>query len=132
MLGKNDQGEPIELHLGRFGPYVKAGETSASLPKTMHPFEVDFAVAIQLLADRKAKVNAPPLATLGEDPTSKGQILVKDGRYGPYVTDGTTNASVSKKLDAATLTLDQAIEILAKKRAAGPGKRPFRKFKKAE
>ncbi len=130
-LGKNDDGEPIELHLGRFGPYVKCGTTSASLPKTMHPFQVDFAIASQLLADRKAKANAAPLAALGTDPTSKGEILVKDGRFGPYVTDGTTNASVSKKLDPATLTLEQAIEILAKKREAGPGKRPFRRFKKA-
>ncbi|MDD5055050.1 MAG: type I DNA topoisomerase [Candidatus Peribacteraceae bacterium] len=132
QLGKNDQGEPVELHLGRFGPYVKAGTTSASLPKTMHPFDVDFTVALQLIADRHAKVNAAPLATLGTDPVSKGQILVKDGRYGPYVTDGTTNASLSKKIEPAMLTLDQAVEILAKKRAAGPGKRPFRKFKRAE
>jgi len=65
---------------------------------------------------------AEPIATLGKDPESEGQILVKVGRFGPYVTDGKTNASISKKLDPKTLTQEQAVELLEKKRKRGNGK----------
>jgi len=72
-----------------------------------------------------------PLADLGVDPESKQSILVKTGRFGPYVTDGKTNASISKKIDPATVTLEMALEMLAKKRAKGPSTRGRGARKKA-
>lgn len=119
-LGKDESGNAIELHLGRFGPYIKAGEGSVSIPKDVHPFTVDHAKAVELIKNKAAR--AASARSLGIDPESKGEILVKDGRYGPYVTDGTTNCSVGKKFDPATLTLEQAAELLKKKREAGPSK----------
>lgn len=120
-LGRNDAGSPIELHLGRFGPYLKAGELTASLPKDVHPFTVDLSAAKQLLSQREGRTNGPILS-LGTDPISKGEITVKDGRYGPYVTDGKTNVSLPKKIEPSALTRDEAIELLKKKREAGPSK----------
>src|SRR5690606_29825556 len=71
----------------------------------------------------------PPLKELGVDPTSEGNIVVKDGRYGPYVTDGKTNATISKDDTIEGITLERAIEMLAEKRAKAPAKRkaPARK-----
>ncbi len=120
-LGKDETGSPIELHLGRFGPYLKAGAATASVPKDVHPFSVDLELAKKFLSEKAAKA-ANPGRELGEDPVSKGKIVIKDGRYGAYVTDGTTNCSVGKKLDPATLSLDDAILMLQKKRLAGPSK----------
>ncbi len=121
QLGNTEGGELIELHLGRFGPYFKAGSQTMSLSKDIHPFSVDHEMAVRLLKEDPKK-NAGPVVSLGKDPTSGGDVVIKTGRFGPYVTDGTTNASVSKKLDPAVLTFDQAVEILKKKREAGPSK----------
>ncbi len=122
MLGRDAAGNPIELHLGRFGPYLKAGTVTASVGKDIHPFSVDEAMAKTLITDTAARKSAGPLRTLGEDPTSKGQILVKDGRFGPYITDGKTNASLGKKFAPDTITLEEAIAMLDKKRNAPPSK----------
>ena len=128
-LGTTDAGVPIELHLGRFGPYLKAGDTSQSLPKEQHPFHVDLAMARQILAEGGARAAAKK--SLGKDPVSGGEILLKTGRFGPYVTDGTTNASLGKKLDPETLTLEEAAAVLQRKREAGPSKWKGRWAKKA-
>jgi DNA topoisomerase I len=94
-LGKHE-GEPLTVALGRFGPYLRAGKTTAALPTEVDPGLVTFEEAVQILtstAERKKKASEP-LKMLGKDPDSDGEIMVKDGRYGPYVTDGTTNASL--------------------------------------
>ncbi len=117
-LGKDDTGSPIELHLGRFGPYLKAGASTASVPKDVHPFSVDLELAKKFLSEKAAKA-ANPGRNLGVDPVTKTDILLKDGRYGSYITDGTTNCSVSKKLDPATLSLDDAI-LMLQKETRGP------------
>ena len=117
--------------LGRFGPYIKCGEATTALPKEVDPGSVDFAQALELLltaAERRKKA-AEPLRTLGNDPEFGSPIQVKDGRYGPYVTDGKTNASIPKKFTVDTITLDDAAELLKKKRIAGP-MRPWRGKKK--
>lgn len=119
-FGKDENGAVVELHLGRFGPYIKAGDMSASVPKDMHPFSIDRTKALELLANKIQKTNSAK--SLGTDPATKSEIFLKDGRYGPYVTDGTTNASVGKKFDPATITLEEAAGILLKKREAGPSK----------
>jgi DNA topoisomerase-1 len=122
MLGTHD-GNPMEVHRGRFGPYLKCGEATVSL-KDIDPLSIELAQAVELLGKAKemrAKA-AEPLKALGTDPATGGTILLKDGRYGPYVTDGKTNASLPKKFTPDTITPQDAIEILAKKRAAPPRK----------
>jgi DNA topoisomerase I len=118
------EGAEVEVHLGRFGPYVKCGVVTVPL-LDRDPGALDIADAVALLIEgkeRKARM-AEPLRTLGEDPATGAKILVKDGRYGPYVSDGKTNASLGKKHTPESITLEQAGAMLAKKRAAGPGRR---------
>lgn len=118
-------GDVITVNLGRFGPYLKCGKLTSTLPKDMDPTTVTFEKAEELMKEtqEKRKKMAEPLLELGKDPVTGGGILVKVGRYGPYVTDGKTNASISKKLDPKELTRQQALELLKKKRARGPGRR---------
>ncbi len=122
QLGTNDAGEMIELFLGRFGPYLKCGTATLSLPKDMNPLTVDAASAKNMFANVEAQQSALPAESLGVDPDSQGNIYVKVGRFGPYLTDGKTNVSVNKKIDPATLTLEQAVAMLKKKREAPPSK----------
>ncbi len=124
-LGKHD-GQDMMAILGRFGPYLKCGDATTALPKDVDPGSINLTQAVELFttaAERKKKA-AEPLRTLGKDPTSGGDIHVKDGRYGPYVTDGTTNVSVPKRFAPDTITLEEAIEIIAKKRTSP--KKPWR------
>jgi len=117
------EGNPVVAAFGRFGPYLKSGDVSVSLGQR-DPLTLTLEDSITLLKEgkeKKAKAQQA-LKELGEDPTSKGMIKVKEGRFGPYVTDGTTNASINKKIDPMTLTFDQAVEILEKKRARPPSK----------
>ncbi|MFH1712288.1 MAG: type I DNA topoisomerase [Patescibacteria group bacterium] len=118
-LGETDSGDKITALIGPYGPYLKAGKTNASLPEDLSPLDVTLEQAKEIVAQAAElkKQQQTPIAELGEDPTSKEPILIKTGRYGPYVTDGKTNASISKKIDPATVTLELAIEMLEKKRA---------------
>jgi len=117
--------QQMEVHLGRYGPYIKCGDVTVSLPKEKDPALVNAEEAKMLLADKKEeeKKSREPLATLGKDPVSGGEILVKTGRFGPYVTDGKTNASLGKKLSPEEVDFEKAVELLAKKREKGPGRR---------
>ena len=92
--------------------------------KGSDPAALTFDEAVTLLKDAKEQKRkaAEPLRTLGPDLATNATVTVKEGRYGPYVTDGKTNASISKKMDPATITLEQAADLLAKKRARGPSK----------
>ncbi|MCH8049319.1 type I DNA topoisomerase [Patescibacteria group bacterium] len=118
-LGTTDAGETIMAQIGPYGPYLKAGKINASLPEEISPLTVTSEQAKDLIAQaaERKKKQAEPIAELGEDPVSKQPILVKDGRFGPYVTDGKTNMSVPKGTDPASITFDQAVEMLKKKRA---------------
>lgn len=124
-VGTTAEGEKITSQLGPYGPYLKAGKLNASLPEDISVLKVDEETARAILAAAQAqkKAMAEPIAKLGEDPESKGEILVKNGRFGPYVTDGKTNVSVPKKIDPKEVTAEQAIEMLAKKRARAKGKK---------
>ena len=123
-VGKTEDGEIITAQMGPYGTYLKAGKTNASLPEDINLLTVSEEIARTIIKNTKEqkKAMAEPIATLGKDPESEGQILVKVGRFGPYVTDGKTNASISKKLDPKTLTQEQAVELLEKKRKRGNGK----------
>ncbi len=123
-LGKHE-GNVLSAHLGRFGPYLKCGDATVTIPKGVDPLALSCTEALQLLTEAHlARTRAQePLKTLGHDPTTGGTILVKAGRYGPYVTDGKTNASLGKKIVPEDLTFEQAVDLLAKKRLRGPGRR---------
>jgi DNA topoisomerase I len=129
-LGDLD-GVPVTVQNGRYGPYVKHGSESRSLPTEDEMFTITLAEAKDLLAQPKtggrgARAAAPPLRELGPDPATGKPMLVKDGRFGPYVTDGETNASLRKGDEVATLTDQRAAELLAERREAGPSTRPKR------
>ena len=113
---------------GRYGPYVKHGAESRSLQTEEQMFTVTLAEAKDLLAQPKprgrgARGAAPPLRELGADPATGKPMLVKDGRFGPYVTDGETNASLRKSDEVATVTPQRAAELLAERRVAAPSPR---------
>ncbi len=126
-LGTHDGGE-VTVFLGRFGPYVKWGEKTASLGE-IDPGTITMEEAVKFVAEsaaRKAKA-AEPLRTLGKNPSGK-DVFVKTGRYGPYVTDGETNCSVPKRFTPEAITLDEAVELLEKKKTSP--KRAWRGKKK--
>jgi DNA topoisomerase I len=118
-------GEPILVSNGRYGPYVKKGNETRSLESEEQLLTITAVEALALLAQPKQRrgrgTAKPPLKELGADPDSGRQIVVKDGRFGPYVTDGETNAGVRRSEDIESLTIERAVELLAEKRAKGPG-----------
>ena len=123
-IGELD-GEPITAQNGRYGPYVKKGSDSRSLESEEQLFSLTLAEAKELFAQPKARgrgraAAAPPLRELGEDPASGRAVVIKDGRWGPYVTDGETNASLRQGDAVESLTAQRAAELLAERRAAAP------------
>jgi len=127
-LGVGEDGETIVANVGRFGPYVKHGSEFRSLEPTDDVYTVTFERAKALLAQPKKSVRrqraAPKeLKALGPHPESGEPVRILDGRYGPYVTDGTTNASLPKGLAAESLTMAQAQELLAARAGSAPGGR---------
>jgi DNA topoisomerase-1 len=126
-------GEEITAQNGRYGPYLKKGTDSRSLAHEDDIFTVTLDDALKLYAEpkrrgRQAAASAPPLKEMGNDPVSGKPMVVKDGRFGPYVTDGEYNASLRKSDSVETLTDERAAELLAEKRAKGPApKRTTRK-----
>jgi DNA topoisomerase-1 len=123
-LGELD-GETVTVQNGRYGPYVKKGTDSRSLESEDQLFTLSLAEAKEMFAQPKTRgrgrAATPPLRELGEDPTGR-PIVIKDGRFGPYVTDGETNASLRKGDSVETVTLQRAVELLAERRAAAPAK----------
>jgi DNA topoisomerase-1 len=132
-LGKDDDGNVITAQNGRYGPYIKCGSQSRSLESEDEIFTVTLDKAKELLATprpgRGARASAA-LRELGVDSETGLTVTVKDGRFGPYVTDGKTNATLRKDDEAGTVTLERAQELLAEKRARGPVKRTTRARKK--
>ena len=123
-IGELD-GETVTVQNGRYGPYVKKGTDSRSLDSEDQLFTLSLAEAKEMFAQPKARgrgrTAAPPLRELGEDPDGRS-IVIKDGRFGPYATDGETNASLRKADSVESITLQRAVELLAERRAAGPAK----------
>ncbi|MEU4410142.1 type I DNA topoisomerase [Streptosporangium sp. NPDC023963] len=133
VLGVIDDQE-VTAQNGKFGPYIKKGTDSRSLASEEELFTITLDRAKELFAQPKARgrraAAAPPLRELGEDPVSKKPIVVKEGRFGPYVTDGETNASLRKGDEVEQITTERAAELLADRRARGPApKRPTTRAK---
>jgi DNA topoisomerase-1 len=126
-VGVAPDGADVEARNGRYGPYVQKGKESRSLEAEEQLFTISLEDALALLAQprqrRGQRAAAKPLRELGTDPAGGGEIVLKEGRFGPYVTDGETNASLRKGDDPETVTLDRAVELLVERRAKGPAKR---------
>jgi DNA topoisomerase-1 len=133
VVGVHPEGEPIIAQNGRYGPYLTWGKETRSLEDEEQIFSVDLAAALALLAQPKQRgrrAAAGPLKELGEDPVTKRNVVVRTGRFGLYVTDGETNATLRLGDTPETITLDRAGELLAERRNAEPSTRP-RKVAKA-
>jgi DNA topoisomerase-1 len=117
-------GQEITAQNGRYGPYLKKGTDSRSLTSEDALFDVTLDEALALYAQPKTRgrsaAAAPPLREVGIDPSGGKPMVIKDGRFGPYVTDGETNASLRKGDEVETLTVERAAELLADRRARGP------------
>ncbi len=124
-----ESGQEIVAHNGKFGPYLKKGTDTRSLQAEEHLLTVTVDEAQALFAQPKTRGrNARgPLREVGADPDTGLPMVVKDGRFGPYVTDGTTNASLRRGDDIEELTVERASELLAERRAAGPSQRTAKK-----
>ncbi|RBM22536.1 type I DNA topoisomerase [Streptomyces sp. PT12] len=125
--------QEITAQNGRYGPYLRKGTDSRSLSSEEQIFTItlDEALAIYRQPKQRGRAAAkPPLKELGDDPVTGRPVVVKDGRFGPYVTDGETNATLRRDDDPGTITAERGFELLAEKRAKGPAKGPAKKTAK--
>jgi len=125
-----ESGEMITAQNGRYGPYLKKGTDTRSLDSEEKIFEIDVEGALQRYAEPKygGRRQASALKTFEADPVSGKPILLKDGRFGPYVTDGEINATVPRGMSLDDLDFEAAVQLIADKRAKGPA--PKRTAKK--
>jgi DNA topoisomerase-1 len=129
VLGKDGEGNEIVVSNGKFGPYVKKGTDSRSIPANVSLLDVTLPLALQLFSEpRKSPGRAAPsaLRELGNTPAG-APIRLMSGRFGPYVTDGTTNATLPKGLAPENLTPEEAVELIEKRAAAGPSPKKGKK-----
>ncbi|WP_461169447.1 type I DNA topoisomerase [Arthrobacter sp. Z1-15] len=127
VLGTDAEGNEITVQNGRFGPYLKKGTDSRSIGSEEEIFTITLEQALEIYSQPKQRGGrqaAAPLAEFGTDPVSEKPIVVKDGRFGPYITDGITNITVPRSTAIEELTREQAIDLLAEKREKGPAKKP--------
>jgi DNA topoisomerase-1 len=128
-----ESGEPITASLGRYGPYLAHQGKYAKLRSTAEIFETGMNSAVAKLAEaaagggRGARTAAEPLKTFGPHPDSGGEMKLMAGRYGPYVTDGTTNATLPRDKQPEALTAEEAATLITEKAAKGPAKKGGRK-----
>ncbi len=136
-VGKHpEDGEPIIANLGRYGPYVQHQRTFANVPNIEELFDIGLNRATTLIADKKAsrgggRAAVKPLKELGKHPGDDEPIHVYEGRYGPYVKHGKTNATLPKETTPETVTLEQAIELINAKAKKKPAKKKPAAKKKA-
>jgi DNA topoisomerase-1 len=132
LLGTGADGEEITAQNGRYGPYIKQGKESRSLEREDQLFTVTLDEALALLAQpktrgRRSATPVAPLRELGADPASGQPVVVREGRFGPYVTDGETNASLRKGDAVESITIERAAELLADRRERAPVKKVTKK-----
>ena len=128
-VGQDAAGEDIIASPGRYGPYIKRGTDTRSLVNEDQLFTLTLEEALALLAEPKTRGRGaakPPLREMGADPATEKPLVIKEGRFGPYVTDGEFNASLRRGQDVETLSLVEASEMLAEKRAKGPAPKKAR------
>jgi DNA topoisomerase-1 len=130
-----DSKEPIVAHNGRFGPFIKCGDETRTLPADISPLDVSVEQALFLLAQPKARgrrsaTPKEPLKVFDASPVTGEPVRLLEGRYGPYVTDGATNASLRKDDVIEELTLEKALGLLAERAAKGPAKKRKKKAAK--
>src|SRR5699024_4312955 len=121
-----DSGDPITAQNGRYGPYLKKGTDSRSLETEQQIFDITLEEALELY--KKPKYGARRAATAlkefeKEDPASGKAVRIRDGRFGPYVTDGETNATIPRGTAVDDVDFERAVQLLADKRAKGPAKK---------
>ncbi|GAA4855375.1 type I DNA topoisomerase [Kitasatospora terrestris] len=130
VVGNDAEGNEITAQNGRYGPYLKRGTDSRSLTSEDQLLTITLEEALAIYAQPKQRgraAAAAPLKELGTDPVSERPVVVKDGRFGPYVTDGETNATLRKDDEVETITPERGYELLAEKRARGPVKKAAKK-----
>ncbi|MFE3138901.1 type I DNA topoisomerase [Streptomyces scopuliridis] len=130
VVGTDAEGVEITAQNGRYGPYLKKGTDSRSLENEDQLFNITLEEALAIYAQPKQRGRAaakPPLKELGTDPVSERPVVVKDGRFGPYVTDGETNATLRTDDSVETITPERGYELLAEKRAKAPAKKTAKK-----
>jgi DNA topoisomerase-1 len=134
-----ESGKPITASIGRYGPYLAHDGKYAKLGSTAEVFETGMNAAVAKLADaasgagRRQGGSREPIAVLGKHPVSGAEIKVMAGRFGPYATDGSTNATLPRGSDPGAITLDEAVRLIDERAAKGPpakkGRKPARKKK---
>ncbi|MCX5236297.1 type I DNA topoisomerase [Streptomyces prunicolor] len=130
VVGKDAEGVEITAQNGRYGPYLKKGTDSRSLTAEDQLFTITLEEALEIYSQPKQRGRAaakPPLKELGTDPVSEKPVVVKDGRFGPYVTDGETNATLRSDDSVEEITPERGYELLAEKRAKSPAKKTAKK-----
>ncbi|MCW8102346.1 type I DNA topoisomerase [Streptomyces tauricus] len=133
VVGTDAEGVEITAQNGRYGPYLKKGTDSRSLTAEDQLFTITLDEALAIYAQPKQRGRAaakPPLKELGADPVSGQPVVVKDGRFGAYVTDGETNATLRSDDSVEAITPERGFELLAEKRAKGPAKKTAKKAAK--
>ena len=126
VVGQDAEGVDITAQNGRYGPYLKKGTDSRSIESEEQIFTITLEEAEKIFAQPKTRgrrAAKPPLKEFGTDPNSEKPVVLKDGRFGPYVTDGTTNATLRKDDTVEGITAERAFQLLAEKRAKGPAKK---------
>jgi DNA topoisomerase-1 len=122
-VGVDENGVEILASPGRYGPFIKRGDDTRSLANEEQLFTLTLDEALRLLAEPKVRGRAaakPPLRELGTDPLTDRNVVIKEGRFGPYVTDGESNASLRRGQAPETMTIEVASDMLSEKRSAGP------------
>jgi len=129
-----ENGQSIQAFDGRYGPYVKCEKETRSLPAGVSPLEVTLEEAIALLKEPKKRGRGTPKEPLRlyeqPSPVTEKEVKILDGRFGPYVTDGETNASLRKGMDPKEMKFEAALDLLAERAAKGPSKRKKKAKKK--
>jgi len=138
ILGTNAAGDDITVQNGRYGAYLKAGADSRTLTSEDQLFSITLEEALEIYSkpkERRRGVAKPPLKELGIDPTTQKPLIIKDGRFGMYVTDGETNATLRRGDTVEAMTIERGLELLAGRRAweaeNGGAARPKKSRKKA-
>jgi DNA topoisomerase-1 len=136
LLGEHPRsGQDVLAHNGRYGPYIKCGDDTRSLPEDLSPLDVTLPQALELLAQskgRRAAGRKEPVKVFDLSPVTGQPVRLLEGRYGPYVTDGTTNASLPRGTSLAEVSFEYALELLRVRAEKGPARRPRKRATKKE